>query len=111
MATGLVQMALEHWQFIIDCFALTPTILNNSKRIHLILVPLKSTETRTENFAATKMHLWWHLLTRLGGDALGRYDEVFISIIADLVIVLAVKPQANRFAVILSNKVFIDTCC
>ena len=74
--TEFRQLALEHWKFIINCFALTPSILNNSKRIHLILVPLKSTECRTEEFSVTKINLWWHLLNQLGTNAAFRYQEV-----------------------------------
>lgn len=70
------QRALEHWRFIIDCFALNPAVLNNSKRIKLVLVPLKSTDTRTVDFSKTKIELWWHLLERLGADAVSRFQEV-----------------------------------
>lgn len=70
------QYALEHWQYIIDLFALNPKIINNSKRIHLMLVPLKSTENKTETFLITKIKLWWHLLKRLGANAVERYNEV-----------------------------------
>lgn len=75
------QQALEHWVSIIDCFALNPSVLNNSKRIKLILVPLKSTDTRTEQFGLSKMKLWWHLLYRLGSNAAKRYQEVVATLL------------------------------
>lgn len=70
------QRALEHWKYIIDCFALNSAVLNNPKRIKLVLVPLKSTDTRTIDFSKTKIELWWHLLNRLGPDAVCRFQEV-----------------------------------
>ena len=73
---GFRQQALEQWVSIINCFALNPAVLNNSKRIKLILVPLKSTDTRTENFAITKLKLWWQVLNQLGANASKRYQEV-----------------------------------
>lgn len=75
------QQALEHWVSIIDCFALNPSVLNNSKRIKLILVPLKSTDTRTEQFALTKMKLWWHMLHQLGPNTAKRYQEVVATLL------------------------------
>ena len=76
------QQALEHWVSIIDCFALNTTVLNNSKRIKLILVPLKSTDTRTEQFALTKMKLWWHMLNQLGPHTAKRYQEVVATLLS-----------------------------
>ncbi|KAK4023666.1 hypothetical protein OUZ56_009065 [Daphnia magna] len=75
------QCALEHWKYIIDCFALNPVVLNNSKRIKLVLVPLKSTDTRTVDFSITKIELWWHLLNRLGPDATLRFQEVTLPLL------------------------------
>ncbi|XP_057374460.1 telomere-associated protein RIF1-like [Daphnia carinata] len=75
------QCALEHWKYIIDCFALNPAVLNNSKRIKLVLVPLKSTDTRTVDFSITKIELWWHLLNRLGPDATLRFQEVTLPLL------------------------------
>ncbi|KAI9556357.1 hypothetical protein GHT06_018931 [Daphnia sinensis] len=75
------QCALEHWKYIIDCFALNPAVLNNSKRIKLVLVPLKSTDTRTVDFSITKIELWWHLLKRLGPDATFRFQEVTLPLL------------------------------
>lgn len=75
------QRALEHWKSVVDCFALNPAVLNNSKRIKLVLVPLKSTDSRTAEFARTKIHIWWHLLDRLGPDAAYRFHEVTLPLL------------------------------
>ena len=75
------QRALEHWRYIIDCFALNPVVLNNSKRIKLVLVPLKSTDTRTVDFSKTKIELWWHLLDKLGPNADSRFQEVTLPLL------------------------------
>jgi len=76
------QAALERWRSVIDCFALTPAVLNNSKRIKLVLVPLKSTDSRTPDFARTKIQLWLYLLERLGPDVGIRFIEVTLPLLA-----------------------------
>lgn len=97
------QCALEHWKYIIDCFALNPAVLNNSKRIKLILVPLKSTDTRTVDFSITKIELWWHLLNRLGPDATMRFQEVTLPLLHFCFGVQDEKQQTKGTALVFGN--------
>lgn len=103
------QQALEHWKYIIDCFALNPAVLNNSKRIKLVLVPLKSTDTRTVDFSKTKIELWWHLLNKLGPNAELRFHEVTLPL---LIFCFGVKGDSQHTvgtALVFSNVVPLAT--
>jgi len=75
------QVALEHWRYLIDCFALNPVVMNNTKRIKLMLVPLKSTDTKTVQISKTKIELWWYVLNKLGPDAKTRFHEVVLPLL------------------------------
>lgn len=97
------QRALEHWKYIIECFALNPTVLNNSKRIKLVLVPLKSTDTRTVDFSKTKIELWWHLLCKLGPDAILRFQEVTLPLLTFCFGIKDEKQQNKGTALVFSN--------
>ncbi len=97
------QCALEYWKYIIDCFALNPVVLNNSKRIRLVLVPLKSTDTRTVDFSKTKIELWWHLLNRLGADATQRFQEVTLPLLTFCFGAGDDKQQIKGTALVFSN--------
>ena len=97
------QRALEHWKYIIDCFALNSTVLNNPKRIKLALVPLKSTDTRTVDFSKTKIELWWHLLNRLGSDAVCRFQEVGLPLLTFCFGTKDEKQPSKGIALVFSN--------
>jgi hypothetical protein len=97
------QCALEYWKYIIDCFALNAVVLNNSKRIKLVLVPLKSTDTRTVDFSKTKIELWWYLLNRLGPDATHRFQEVTLPLLTFCFGAQDEKQQTKGTALVFSN--------
>ena len=91
------QVALEHWRYLIDCFALNPIVLNNSKRIKLMLVPLKSTDTKTIQLSQTKIDLWWYVLNKLGPDASSRFQEVVLPLLTFCFGSKEVKGQTQIF--------------
>ena len=70
------KIALEHWRDIIDCFALKSTVLKDNKIIKLSLVPLNFKYTSSVYLSKIQIKLWWHLLNRLGPDAICRFQEV-----------------------------------
>ena len=57
------------WQNLMDCFALDPKILRNTKRINLLVRPFTIKNVKTESGYRSKLEAWWHLIHLLGEDA------------------------------------------
>lgn len=68
--------AFRCWQALIDNFSLDETVLTHSKRLKLLLAPLKANNAKTEDIALAKLLAWWHLVRKLGKKAATNFDLV-----------------------------------
>ncbi|XP_047486990.1 telomere-associated protein RIF1-like [Penaeus chinensis] len=68
--------AFKCWQSLIDNFSLDEAVLTHSKRLKLLLAPLKANNAKTEDIALAKLLSWWHLVCKLGKKATSNFDLV-----------------------------------
>ena len=66
---NILAATFRAWQDLMDCFALDPKILRNSKRINLLVRPFTIKNVKTESGYRSKLEAWWHLIFLLGEDA------------------------------------------
>ncbi|KAL4222923.1 DNA-binding protein rif1 [Mactra antiquata] len=69
-------MAFQAWQQLIDNFALTQAVLQDPKRVKLIMQVFKHNNARNENVAMEKLSCWWHFIWLLGGKVSPNFDLV-----------------------------------
>lgn len=66
---NILAATFRAWQDLMDCFALDPKILRNTKRINLLVRPFTIKNVKTESGYRSKLEAWWHLIYLLGEDA------------------------------------------
>ena len=66
---NILAAAFRAWRDLMDCFALDPKILRNTKRINLLVRPFTIKNVKTEGGYRSKLEAWWHLIYLLGEDA------------------------------------------
>ena len=66
---NILAATFRAWQDLMDCFALDPKILRNTKRINLLVRPFTIKNVKTESGYRSKLEAWWHLIHLLGEDA------------------------------------------
>lgn len=52
------------WKVLVELFARSNELLA-PKRIKLVCIPLKSSQSKTEQIAVNKFRVWWYLMTEL----------------------------------------------
>lgn len=52
------------WKVLVEMFAKSNELLA-PKRIKLVCIPLKSSQSKTEQIAVNKFRVWWYLMTEL----------------------------------------------
>jgi len=69
LADGVViEAAFRSWMVLMNNFALSPHILNTSKRVKLLMRPLQVNNAKTESTLRQKFTAWWHLVQLLGSN-------------------------------------------
>ena len=76
----IIQAAYGSWMVLMDNFALNPVILNNLKRIKLLmkLFVVPNSNSYSEAAVTQKFNAWWHLIFLLGPN---------VSVFCDIVLV------------------------
>ncbi|XP_065366758.1 telomere-associated protein RIF1 isoform X2 [Calliphora vicina] len=64
------------WRLLIEIFSKYDE-LSSPKRLKLICIPLKSSQSKSAHAAEVKLRVWWYLLTCFG-DKLGQYFEAVV---------------------------------
>ncbi|XP_071537913.1 uncharacterized protein [Panulirus ornatus] len=73
--------AFKCWEALIDNFSLDNSVLSHSKRLKLLLAPLKANNAKTEDIAHAKLLAWWHLVRKLGKKAAVNFDLVVVPLL------------------------------
>lgn len=73
--------AFNCWEELIDNFSLDKSVLTHSKRLKLLLAPLKANNAKTEEVAHAKLLTWWHLVCKLGKKAAVNFDLVVLPLL------------------------------
>lgn len=71
--------AFECWSVLMESFAIEINETNMSKRIKLLLIPLKSNNAKVENCALVKFNCWYTLLLRFQMNLDKYLDNILIS--------------------------------
>ncbi|XP_054738363.1 telomere-associated protein RIF1 [Anastrepha obliqua] len=67
--------AFTCWHLLIQIFA-NHNQLSSSKRLKLVCIPLKSSQSKTPYVAAVKLRIWWYLITCLGPHIEDHFENV-----------------------------------
>ncbi|XP_017470195.1 PREDICTED: uncharacterized protein LOC108361929 [Rhagoletis zephyria] len=67
--------AFTCWHLLIQIFA-THNQLSSPKRLKLVCIPLKSSQSKTPYVAAVKLRIWWFLITCLGPQIEEHFENV-----------------------------------
>ncbi|XP_067629008.1 telomere-associated protein RIF1 [Eurosta solidaginis] len=67
--------AFTCWHLLIKVFA-THSQLSSPKRLKLVCIPLKSSQSKTPYVAAVKLRIWWYLITCLGEQLEENFENV-----------------------------------
>ncbi|XP_011203203.2 telomere-associated protein RIF1 [Bactrocera dorsalis] len=67
--------AFTCWHLLIQIFA-NHNQLSSPKRLKLVCIPLKSSQSKTPYVAAVKLRIWWYLITCLGAQSEDNYENV-----------------------------------
>ncbi|KAG1686949.1 Telomere-associated protein RIF1 [Nymphon striatum] len=70
--------AFVAWRELIDNFACDPNILSSSKRLKLILEPLKINNARTDAVIQVKLDVWGHLMIMLNDHLANLFELVVV---------------------------------
>ncbi|XP_076349367.1 rap1 interacting factor 1 isoform X2 [Tachypleus tridentatus] len=73
--------ALTAWKELIDNFALNAEVLNNGKRLKLLLQALKANTSKTESVAVVRLKTWWHLVWCLDEKLTDNFDMVCLPLL------------------------------
>ncbi|KAK8725168.1 hypothetical protein OTU49_010733 [Cherax quadricarinatus] len=73
--------AFNCWRALIDNFSLDDSVLTHSKRLKLLLAPLKANNAKTEDIAYAKLLAWWHLVCKLGKKASINFDMIVVPLL------------------------------
>ncbi|XP_060601192.1 telomere-associated protein RIF1-like isoform X2 [Ruditapes philippinarum] len=68
--------AFQAWRNLIDNFAISRTLIQDPKRVKLIMQVFKHNNARTETVAMEKLTCWWHFLWLLGSKVSPNFDMV-----------------------------------
>ncbi|XP_061388032.1 telomere-associated protein RIF1 [Musca vetustissima] len=63
------------WRLLIEIFAKYDE-LSSPKRLKLICIPLKSSQSKSAQAAEVKLRVWWYLLTRFGNKLGNNFESV-----------------------------------
>lgn len=63
------------WRLLIEIFAKYDE-LSSPKRLKLICIPLKSSQSKSAQAAEVKLRVWWYLLTRFGNKLGNNFETV-----------------------------------
>ncbi|XP_075165147.1 rap1 interacting factor 1 [Haematobia irritans] len=63
------------WRLLIEIFAKYDE-LSSPKRLKLICIPLKSSQSKSAQAAEVKLRVWWYLLTRFGSKLGDNFESV-----------------------------------
>uniref|UniRef100_W8C4U5 Telomere-associated protein RIF1 n=1 Tax=Ceratitis capitata TaxID=7213 RepID=W8C4U5_CERCA len=67
--------AFTCWRLLIQIFA-NHNQLTSPKRLKLVCIPLKSSQSKTPYVAAVKLRIWWYLITCLGPQINENFENV-----------------------------------
>lgn len=67
--------AFTCWHLLIQIFA-NHNQLSSPKRLKLVCIPLKSSQSKTPHVAAVKLRIWWYLITCLGQQGEDNFESV-----------------------------------
>uniref|UniRef100_A0A0A1X653 Telomere-associated protein RIF1 n=1 Tax=Zeugodacus cucurbitae TaxID=28588 RepID=A0A0A1X653_ZEUCU len=67
--------AFTCWHLLIQIFA-NHNQLTSPKRLKLVCIPLKSSQSKTPYVAAVKLRIWWYLITCLGPQSEDNFENV-----------------------------------
>ncbi|XP_069963770.1 telomere-associated protein RIF1 isoform X2 [Bactrocera oleae] len=67
--------AFTCWHLLIQIFA-NHNQLSSPKRLKLVCIPLKSSQSKTPYVAAVKLRIWWYLITCLGPQSEDNFENV-----------------------------------
>lgn len=75
-------------------------VIQDPKKISLIMQVFKHNNTRTENVALEKLSCWWHFLWLLGDKVSPNFEQVYFSEILSFVqnidVILIIKLLSNH---------------
>ncbi|XP_046571029.1 LOW QUALITY PROTEIN: telomere-associated protein RIF1-like [Haliotis rubra] len=73
--------AFKSWKYLIDNFALNPSIISDPKRVKLIMQVFKINNAKVESVAMEKLQIWWHFVRALGAKISQNFDQVVLPLL------------------------------
>lgn len=70
--------AFDCWKVLIDSFSTETNESNISKRLKLLLIPLRSNNAKTEATALAKFGCWWHLIEKFH-NKIDTFDTILVA--------------------------------